>query len=242
MLKCYRYGEMFPKDLKKILKELPVAYIPVSPLEWHGEHMTFACDALCAEEVVGRAWRKIGGVLHPTLHLGTDGTIHEKDDELWGMEMFAKERLQGSLFLPVDVFKSVIFHTLKFLERNGFKLAVIYTAHLSQQQIGVWKEIENEFRDSEMNVIAFHAGMVEFPEDSKGANSNHAGVEETSEILRINDKLVNLNDAGFKKCDKNVGLDRETLLNSTSEFGEKRLSYEVDVLVKMVCDKIKELV
>jgi creatinine amidohydrolase len=240
MQKCYRYGDMFPKDLKDILKKTPVAYIPISPLEWHGEHMSFACDALCAEEVVKRAWEKVGGVLLPTMHLGTDGIIHKNEDELWGMEMFAKERLPGSIFLPVSVFKNVVFHTLKFLERNGFKITVIYTAHLSQPQVDVWQELEVEFRDSEMQVIAFQARAIDFPKDCKGINSNHAGIEETSEMLRINDKLVNLNDAGVKECDKNVGLDRETLLKSDSDLGEKRISYEVNILTEMIFAKINE--
>ena len=50
----------------------PIVYLPLGPLEWHGPAMPFGTDPLMAQELARRAAPRTGGVVMPTLFLGTE--------------------------------------------------------------------------------------------------------------------------------------------------------------------------
>ncbi|MFN3699411.1 MAG: creatininase family protein, partial [Dictyoglomus sp.] len=52
---------MFPHQLREILLKNPIVYLPVSPLEWHGEHLVFGTDPFRAKMVLERVWEELGG-------------------------------------------------------------------------------------------------------------------------------------------------------------------------------------
>src|SRR3954471_9942268 len=99
MPSCWRYESMRPRELSLAIKSRPVAYLPVGPLEWHGEHLAFGADPLRAGRVLEMVWKKSGGVLLPTLFIGTDDFKVYRGSKHWGMEMFARTFLPGSLYV-----------------------------------------------------------------------------------------------------------------------------------------------
>ena len=76
--RCWRYERMRPSDLSLALTERPIAWLVVSPLEWHGEALSLGCDPHVAQTVADMAWEKTGGVRIPTMYLGV-----ETDYEVW---------------------------------------------------------------------------------------------------------------------------------------------------------------
>ena len=52
--RVWRYERMRPFDLSEALKERPIAWLVVSPLEWHGEALSFGCDSHVAQGSCGR--------------------------------------------------------------------------------------------------------------------------------------------------------------------------------------------
>ncbi|HOJ93280.1 MAG TPA: creatininase family protein [Dictyoglomaceae bacterium] len=230
----YKYETMFPHQLREVLDKFPVVYLPVSPLEWHGEHLIFGTDPFRARRILEGVWEKLGGVILPTLYVGTDIT-NEKDHEiLWGMETFAGEKIPGSIFLEVDVFYKLLKNYLFFLERTGFKLCVICTGHMAKDQVEVITKIEEEHKDRSMKVLAWYDGKATPPKELLSSLMLHAGVEETSEILNIDLSYVDLDRVGSREVDRKVNLTKENLKNVSSELGAKLFQYEIDALVKEV--------
>jgi len=49
-----------------------IVFLPLGPLEWHAPHLPLGTDPLNAQEASLRVAHKIGGVVLPTLFLGTE--------------------------------------------------------------------------------------------------------------------------------------------------------------------------
>lgn len=233
MLK-YRYEVMFPHQLREVLEKNPIVYLPVSPIEWHGEHLIFGTDPFRARRVLEIVWERLGGVMMPTLYVGTDGTIVEDGDEFWGMEMFAKEKIPGSVFVRKETFYNLLKDMLNFLERTGFKLCVLCTGHMAKPQVEVVEKLEEEYMERSMKVISWHWGKVKYPEELVTNNPLHAGVEESSEILSIDLSYVDLDRVGGMEVDRKVGLTKGNLENISEKLGESRFNFEAEELIKKI--------
>ncbi len=233
MLK-YRYEVMFPHQLREVLEKNPIVYLPVSPIEWHGEHLIFGTDPFRARRVLEIVWERLGGVMMPTLYVGTDGTIVEDGEEFWGMEMFAKEKIPGSVFVRKETFYNLLKDMLNFLERTGFKLCVLCTGHMAKPQVEVVEKLEEEYMERSMKVISWHWGKVKYPEELVTNNPLHAGVEESSEILSIDLSYVDLDRVGGMEVDRKVGLTKGNLENISEKLGESRFNFEAEELIKKI--------
>ena len=49
-----------------------IVYLPIGPLEWHGPHLPLGTDPLQAEHTALELAQRVGGVVHPTLFIGTE--------------------------------------------------------------------------------------------------------------------------------------------------------------------------
>jgi creatinine amidohydrolase len=233
MLK-YRYESMFPYHLREVLEKNPIVYLPVSPLEWHGEHLIFGTDPFRARKLLELVWERLGGVLMPTLYVGTDSTLVEDGEEFWGMEMFAKERIPGSIFVRKETFYNLLKDILNFLERTGFKLCILCTGHMAKPQIEVVERLEEEHKERNMRVLSWHWGKVNYPKELMTPNPLHAGVEESSEILSIDLSYVDLDRIGSMEVDRKVSLLKENLKGISETLGIKRFNFEVEELIKEI--------
>ncbi len=230
----YRYETMFPHQLREVLSSKPIVYLPISPIEWHGEHLIFGTDAFRARKVLELVWYELGGVLFPTLFIGTDGTKIKDGEKLWGMEMFAEEKIPGSVFVQKDNLYNLLNDVLFFLEKTGFKMAVVCSGHMAKEQIEVIEKLENEYSSRLMKVLGWHWGKVKYPEGLISANPMHAGIEESSEMMSIDLGYVDIDRIGSNNVDVKVGLTREALKNVNEKLGEKRLNYEAQCLIKEI--------
>jgi len=61
-----------PEQICKRISRMPVAFIPIGPMEWHGPHCPYGTDGLNAQHVAAEVCRGLGGVLWPTLFWGTE--------------------------------------------------------------------------------------------------------------------------------------------------------------------------
>ena len=71
------YEELCPDELVQRLQEMPVAYLPLGTLEWHGPHMPLGADGIQSKELFVRVAEKIGGVVLPMLFLVPDRVFHD---------------------------------------------------------------------------------------------------------------------------------------------------------------------
>ena len=69
-MKKVLYEELLPEECVQRIKEMPVAYLPLGTLEWHGPHMPLGADGIQSKELFVRVAEKVGGVVLPKLFMG----------------------------------------------------------------------------------------------------------------------------------------------------------------------------
>ena len=70
-MKKVLYEELLPEELVQRVQEMPVAYLPLGTLEWHGPHMPLGADGIQSKELFVRVAEKVGGVVLPDAVYGT---------------------------------------------------------------------------------------------------------------------------------------------------------------------------
>jgi creatinine amidohydrolase/Fe(II)-dependent formamide hydrolase-like protein len=176
---------MRPSDLVEALKERPIAWLVVSPLEWHGEALSFGCDPEVAQTVADLAWGKTGGVRIPTMYLGveTDYEVWEGNVRVdyWGMELGTRERNPGSLYVRPLTLELVLRDQLYFLQREGFKLCVIVSGHGAEYHLAAILEVCRRYDRAPMRAVLFYPWDGELPAGLRfdGAGQ-HADFDEAS--------------------------------------------------------------
>ncbi len=76
-MKKVLYEELLPEELVQRVQEMPVAYLPLGTLEWHGPHMPLGADGIQSKELFVRVAEKVGGVVLPMLFMGPDRIFHD---------------------------------------------------------------------------------------------------------------------------------------------------------------------
>lgn len=233
--------ELTPSKLRKILDENPIAYIPISPIEWHGEHLPFGTDAIRAEWLIKSVWKDIGGILFPTEYCGTDGLITKDDDEYWYLETVVNQKLEGNFLVDEQHFFERVRRLVNNVKRNRFKILVMCTGHLSPQQLSVLEKIESEETSNDFHIILWHSEKIEFPRELKTEDYLHAGVEETSEMQYISPSLVDIDKLGKTDNENKLGLCDSLTKLVSSDFGKQRLHLEKKGLINLIKETFKNV-
>jgi creatinine amidohydrolase len=127
-----------PGALIEERKRLPLIFLPVGPLEWHGPHMAFGMDPINAERTALELARRVGGVVHPTLYAGTErerdpATLKSlgfgAEDYVVGMD-FPKYREQcGSFYCAEETFGMIVRAHIDIFIARGYRYIFIVNGH-----------------------------------------------------------------------------------------------------------------
>ncbi len=244
--RCWRYERMRPSDLAEAVKERPIAWLVVSPLEWHGEALSFGCDPHVAQTVADLAWEKTGGVRIPTMYLGveTDYEVWEGNQRVdyWGMELGTRERNPGSLYVRPLTLELVLRDYMYFLERQGFRLCVIVSGHGAEDHLAVIRDVVGRYERSPMRALLFYGWDGEPPPGLRfeGAGQ-HADFDEASVLGGADPALVDRSRFGVVERDRKVQLLRENAGRIDFERGRRIIEYRAAQLEKQVQAVAKEL-
>ncbi len=244
--RCWRYERMRPSDLTEALKERPIAWLVVSPLEWHGEALSFGCDPHVAQTVADLAWEKAGGVRIPTMYLGveTDYEVWEGNVRVdyWGMELGTRERNPGSLYVRPLTLELVLRDTLYFLQRQGFKLCVIVSGHGAEDHLAVIRDVCSKYDKAPMRAALFYPWDGELPAELRfdGAGQ-HADFDEASVLGGADPAMVDRSRFGVVERDRKVQLLRENMGRVDFDKGRRIIEYRAAELEKQVEALAKEL-
>jgi creatinine amidohydrolase len=230
---CWRWEKMMPKDLKKALATVPVAYLVISPLEWHGEAMSFGTDPAIGTEVAELAWRKTGGVLIPTLYLGSEteykDIVSGEIVSYWGMEWATKEINHGSIYVGNYIVDLVLQDMLKQIEREGFKACVLVSGHGGWEYVKVLSEYEKRYTDRPMKV--FYRNLIEMkrPENlSFKGSGGHADFAEASNLGAVDSTQVDKSLFGKTAQDQKIGLSDKNVDKIDYEKGRAGINYRAE--------------
>ncbi len=244
----WRWEEMYPSDMREALEEMPVAWMVFSPLEWHGEAMTFGTDPVIGQHVLDKVWKRVGGVRIPTVYIGSETEFKYLDKGVkshWGLEVVTKELNHGSIYTRTLTLQLVLEDYLYFLKREGFKMAIVNSGHGGTEHVQMMREVCERFSDDNFKAVFDLYGMatrLPIPEEFEfKGNSGHAGIREFSFLGAVNPDMVDIEKFGVSEQDRKTGLKQEDRDKIDFEKAEKAIEFLVDGSVKKIQDMVDEM-
>lgn len=197
---------MLPHQFRDSFARLPVAFLPLGTVEWHGEHNALGLDSLKAQALCVMAARKAGGgIVHPPVYGGMGGldkpmTVHLEGEYAWDYHVLRPwlERLCSE------------FHRL------GFKAVVILTGHYGHNQQILVREVA--VRMSERLRIPVLGLPEYFLAQDAGYLGDHAGIGESSILLYLYPELSAMDRIG---TDPDYGADNVIRDGTSREVGKR---------------------
>jgi len=188
-----RYELLRPQQIIAARTRLPVAYIPIGPLEWHGPHLPYGTDMLHAYAMALEAARETGGVVLPPLPLGTE--TYTDPERLRYQGFKGHERVMGidfpgfpltSLYIEESAFGVIVREVVRGLKRQAFRVIGLVNGHGAPNQRTTLERLAVE--ESEPGKVAVFLTGFRFVTRYRG----HAELGETSFTLAYHPESVDL--------------------------------------------------
>jgi creatinine amidohydrolase len=185
---------MLPEEFRAAMDALPVCFMPLGTVEWHGEHNALGLDSLKAHALCVRAAEQAGGgVVHPPLYGG-----------MGGLEQPATVKIEGEQSWENDYLRPWLERLCSEFHRLGFKAIVMITGHYGHNQQIVVRE--TAVRMSERLQIPVIGTPEYWLAHDAGYSGDHAGIGETSLLWHLHPDLVAMdridNDSTYSKEDR----------------------------------------
>ncbi len=216
----FRLEMMLPQQIRREMDALNLLYIPIAPLEFHGPHLPYGTDPLNAYAVAFKAAQKLGGLLHPTVYLGTEVPRPKdmvasfglpEETEVVGMDMPGLPL--KSFYMPPDIFKESVRAIVQTAITVGFRRIVMLNGHGAFDQSRTLIELAGEMTGDGIEVIYFIDFDTGNPDEIRAIG--HAGDDETSLTLAHHPDLVHLEElplTGPLACKDYAIVDTDTFL------------------------------
>ena len=173
-----QWERMLPAEFRAAVEGLPVVFLPLGTVEWHGEHNALGLDALKAHELCVRAAvRAQGGVVHPPLYGG-----------MGGLDKPATVVIEGEYAWDNLLLRPWLERLCSEFHRQGFRAIVMLTGHYGHNQQIVVRE--TAARMTERLQIPVLGTPEYWLAHDAGYLGDHAGVGETSLLMHLHPELV----------------------------------------------------
>lgn len=233
----YEYHKMRPRELVERRAQLPVAYIGLGILEWHGLHNPLGLDGLKADGVARHLAAQLGGIVLPPLYWGEHrGSILET---MGGNEAFADDNVRKHtraigeyMGIPEEefladadrsernggweLFEKLCAHILFQAETLGFRLIVAIPGHypLFEPLTRAIRRYEEAGGRSAVFILSDDL----FVED--GRAGDHAAAFETSLMMALSPDRVDLGQLDDDLSMPNIGVfGDDPRTGASAEFG-----------------------
>lgn len=185
---------MLPEAFRAAMEALPVCFMPLGTVEWHGEHNALGLDSLKAHALCIRAAEAAGGgIVHPPLYGG-----------MGGLDQPATVKIEGEHSWENAYLRPWLERLCSEFHRLGFKAIVILTGHYGHNQQIVVRE--TAVRMSERLQIPVFGSPEYWLAHDAGYYGDHAGIGETSLLWHLHPDLVAMdridNDPTYSKGDR----------------------------------------
>ncbi|MFH1569866.1 MAG: creatininase family protein [Gemmatimonadota bacterium] len=171
----YRYEELRPDQLARVVEESPVAFWPLGLLEHHGWHLPVGFDGLKADRMCQRLAARVGGVILPVMWWGGGG----------GHGAFRWTHYQDT-----DASGAVLATVATQLVRHGFRALVLLAGHYPWQSL--LDQVVPPLREQHPEVLVLCGTELTIGGDQMHLPGDHAAREETSYGLALLPELVDL--------------------------------------------------
>ena len=184
-----------PDEVVAERERIPIVYLPIGPLEWHGPHLPLGTDPLQAEHTAIGLAEKIGGVVHPTLFIGTE---RERAPELlrdlgfeggeWIVGMDFPNNTVRSYYYAEEAFALIVRLVLEQLAAQHYQLIVIVNGHGATNQINQLRRLAAELTQRGPARVLYTFDLDADMDDDAG----HATITETAALLALGPERVEL--------------------------------------------------
>lgn len=198
----FAWQNLTPTTLDEAIERMPLAWVPVGQLEWHGEQNPLGCDIIRGEAICLRSAEKAGGVVLPPLYTTAPG--------------FSAYR--GTICFSPRLVKSLVAELLRELEKCGFRAALFVLGHGGPAQVEAFTEPAEAFaQEHDFKVLVTH-GLEFMPPDCDFWDG-HAQAGETSQYEAAQPGIVDLSrfQGGTVPLPRYPGLDPATYYDGLSE-------------------------
>lgn len=189
-----------PTEILAERERCPIVYLPLGPLEWHGPAMPFGTDPFIAQALARAAAERLGGVVMPTLFVGTErerpaSILRDKGFEnpeelyIWGMDVPAN--CVKSFYAREDLFSLIVREHLRLLVQQQYRLIVIVNGHGAWGQRAQLERLSIEFSHETPAQVVVCFPDIDRPGDPP-LDFGHACKAETSLIRYLHDECVAL--------------------------------------------------
>ncbi len=250
------YHRLRPRDLVARRSQVPVAYLGLGILEWHGLHNPLGLDGWKANGIAVHLAKNLGGVVMPTLYWGDnrqeicelvfdpevspwlpEGTTDHTQPimEIMGL---SKAAFQADADRSRDnggwrLWEELVVHILFQIQTLGFRMVVLIPGHYPlfgplDRALSVYKS-----QGGICEAIVLTDQMYSEKLDA----GDHAAAFETSLMLALAPELVNLEELDPDPGIPPLGvLGQDPRTNASRLFGEKILAK----MVELVDQRIKK--
>ena len=194
-----RLQYMFPEAIREEQTKLPLVFLPLAPLEWHGPHLVLGVDPINAEKTALAVAKRSGGVVHPTLYMGTErerppeileSLGYSEDDYVVGMDHPEAKGLLKSYYYNEGLFAMTVRAHIEQFINHGYKYIFVINGHGAVNHNEVLKRLCIEFSRTSNAEVNYAMSMPD-SEIAKGLIA-HAGMEESSIMMYYDPAYVNL--------------------------------------------------
>ncbi|ANU26208.1 creatininase family protein [Planococcus versutus] len=219
------------KEFKEMQKTVNTVLLPIGMIEAHGPHCALGTDVLIPREFVRRLEKERGNqiLMAPEVTYGHS----------WGLASFP-----GTIDISAKAFSNYVFEICKGFYENGFNNIILFNGHGGN--ISSLDIVTEKLADIGVRTLTIN-WYVDYREDIKkiAANPGHAGEDETSLVLAINEKYAFTEGVGsheiplakrFRFKDGGATLYPEAFSgdaeNATAEKGEKLYRMMMNLILK----------
>jgi len=164
------------KDFKEIQKTVNTVLLPIGMIEAHGPHCALGTDVLIPREFVRRLEKERGNriLMAPEVSYGHS----------WGLAPFP-----GTIDISANAFGNYVFEICKGFYQNGFENIILFNGHGGN--ISSLDIVTEKLADIGVRTLTIN-WYIDYREDIKkiALNPGHAGEDETSLVLAINEKYA----------------------------------------------------
>lgn len=170
-----RFDRLFGSELQARIAERAVAWVPLGPLERHGEHLPWGLDGLKAEWQCLLLAERFGGVVLPAIQVAGVHSPWDPDPEKY-RQMRAK---LGDFYIRESTLEALVEDLMRELANIGFRVIVFSSGHYPRWQGRIVKELVARLQPT------VDATVIAFDEADATPDLDHAGTYETSMFMAL---------------------------------------------------------
>jgi creatinine amidohydrolase len=212
-----QWERLLPREFREAVARLPVVFLPLGTVEWHGEHNALGLDSLKAHALCEAAAREAGGVVHPPVYGG-----------MGGLDMPATVQMEPEMTWENALLRPWLEKLCSEFHRLGFRAILILTGHYGHNQQIVVRE--TAARMSERLQIPVLGTPEYWLAHDAGYLGDHAGIGETSLLWHLEPELVHMDRI---RSDPDYGRDDRIEKGASPELGRRYAELIVSRLARL---------